>query len=142
MTIKGLLRKVESMNTDKVIDSAFDQTLTDLVGLNQDRMLAGVRSDGSEMPHYSNRSVTEFGKEPGPIRLFDTGIFQESISVKRSGNVLTTISTDSKNDMLVKEYGPEIFGTGGVYKKQYIRENLRPALNKEINLITGLRFGK
>lgn len=142
LTIKGLYNRVKELNIDEVIDKAFDGTTEDLAEINSQRMLDGVKSDGSVMPDYSYRSVVVFGKEPGPIILKDTGAFQQSIIVKRNGNIITTKSTDSKNDLLVNEYGEEIFGTGGNYKKEYLKESLRPALNKEIKAITGLKFGK
>ena len=142
MTIKGLHRKVSAMSTDKVIDQAFDQTLEKLADINRERMNDGVRADGSIMPNYSRTSVEVFGYPPGPIKLKATGAFQAGIGVKRSGNVLSTESTDEKNSMLesTERYQP-IFGTSGDYKKQYIAESLRPALNKEINAQTGLKFG-
>lgn len=140
MTIKGLLKKVESMDTSAVIDTAFDKTLSDLEDINRERMLDGVRSDGSIMPNYSKVSVEVFGYPPGPIKLKDTGAFQEAIKVVRSGNVLSTDSTDQKSGMLQGRYGKKIFGTGGSYKKQYLDENLRPALHREITAVTGLKF--
>lgn len=141
MTIKGLYRKVQAMDTDKIIDAAFDNTMEALADINRDRLLDGIKADGSEMPFYSERSVIQFGKEPGPIRLLDTGSFQEQITAKRNGNVISTTSLDSKTQMLIDEerYSP-IFGTFGPYKKKYQDIDLRPALNKGVTKATGLKF--
>jgi len=143
MTITGLYNKVSTMDTSKVIDSAFDQTLEKLADVNRERMNDGVKADGSIMPNYSPVSVNVFGYPPGPIKLKATGAFQAKIGVKRKGNVLSTESSDEKNFMLesTERYSP-IFGTSGSYKKQFLDEALRPALNKGITLATGLKFGK
>ena len=142
MTIAGLYRKMEALNTEKVITDAFDETLPDLVNINRERMTDGVRADGSIMPFYSKTSQAVFGYPNTPIKLKATGAFQAAIEVKRSGNVLTTDSTDEKNGMLEGRYGKEIFGTGGSYKKQYIDENLGVAFRKNITTTTGLKFGR
>lgn len=142
MTIKGLNDRVKKMNIDAIIDQAFDETLPALEDINRERMNDGVRSDGTMMPNYSPASVKYFGYPPGPIKLKATGAFQGGILAKRSGNILSTESVDPKSKMLQGKYGPEIFGTGGEYKNEYISKNLRPALHKGINLVTGLKFGK
>lgn len=129
------------MNIQTVINTALDSTLDELADINRDRMLDGVKANGVKMPDYSARSVTEFGKQPGPIRLFDTGDFQQNIKVNRSGNVILTESLDPKNDMLVLRYGSEIFGTFGKYKSKYLDIDLRPEFKKRITAATGLKFG-
>ena len=131
------------MNTEKVITDAFDATLPELADVNRDHLLDGIKGDGSEMPFYSEKSVTQFGKPDGPITLFDTGSFQEQIEVTRSGNVLTTTSLDSKTEMLINEerYNP-IFGLSGQYKQKYQDLDLRPAFNQGITAATGLKFGR
>ncbi len=138
MNIIALHNRLQKFDSAKAIDNAIDATVNDLVELNRDRMAEGLRSNGVVMPYYSTASVVKFGKEPGPILLLDTGSFQQNIVVKRDGDVIDTFSRDSKNDMLVEIYDEKIFGTGGNYKKQYIRENLRPALRVEIKIGTGL----
>lgn len=142
MTIKGLYKKVQALNTDKVIEDAFDNTAVELADINRRRMNDGVRSDGSEMPFYSIVSQDLFDKPDGPITLHDTGAFQSAVTATREGSVIHTTSEDPKTELLVEKYGTKIFGTGGEYKKQYIKENLRPALNEQINIKTGLKFGR
>ena len=128
------------MNIQKVINDSLESTLDELADINRDRMLDGVKANGVKMPDYSFRSVNEFGKPPGPIRLFDTGDFQQNIKVTRSGNVLVTESLDPKNDMLVLHYSSEIFGTFGKYKSKYLDIDLRPVFKAKIESATGLKF--
>lgn len=132
--------RVKKLDTKRLINEVFDETLEELADINRDRMLDGVKANGVKMPDYSARSVSEFGKLPGPIRLLDTGEFQEAIKVTRTGDVLITESLDSKNDMLVLHYGEEIFGTFGQYKQKYQDIDLRPALHRKITAATGLKF--
>lgn len=141
-TILSLLKKVQALDTDKVINEAFEKTTGALEDINRERMLDGVRSDGSIMPNYSFISQTVYGYPNEPIKLKATGAFQRSIIVKVQGNSIIQESTDKKNDMLVERYGEEIFGTGGDYKKEYQDEHLRPELNRGITQATGLKFGK
>lgn len=141
-TILGMINKVKALDTDKVIDEAIDETLPDIEDINRERMLDGVKSDGSVMPNYSFISQTVYGYPDEPIKLKDTGAFQAGITAKRQGDKIVQTSTDSKTDMLTERYGEEIFGTGGSYKKQYQDDHLRPAINNKITAATGLKFGK
>lgn len=132
--------RVKSVNVDSLIKQALSETKDELADVNRDRMLDGVRADGVKMPDYSLRSVNEFGKIPGPIRLLDTGAFQQNIRVNIQGNVVITESLDSKNDLLVNNYGEEIFGTFGQYKQKYLDLDLRPVFHRLITKATGLKF--
>jgi len=140
--ILSLLKKVQSLNTDKVINDAFDNTMDAYEEINRERMQDGVRSDGSTMPNYSFISQTVYGYPDEPIKLKATGAFQAGLEAKRNGDSIGITSTDSKSDMLEDRYGEEIFGTGGAYKKAYQDEHLRPAMNRQITEVTGLKFGK
>lgn len=139
-TINQVYQRVKALDTNQLINEAFDETLDELADINRDRMLDGVKANWVKMPDYSARSVTEFGKLPGPIRLYDTGEFQQAIKVTREGDVLITESLDSKNDLLVYNYGEEIFGTFGQYKQKYQDIDLRPVLHRKIENATGLKF--
>lgn len=139
MTIKGLLNRVENLDTNKIAEAAIEATATDLAEVNRERMLDGVRADGSIMPTYSYISQTVYGYPNTPIKLKDTGEFQAAIKVTVDGNVVTTDSTDEKTGMLMDRYG-DIFGTYGPYKAAYVSESLRPAFNGGITAAIGLKF--
>jgi len=129
---------VKAVRPEAIISLSLSKTSDDLVASNQDRMLAGKRADGTTMPEYSYRSVTVFGKEPGPIKLFDTGDFQSNIFVEVRGDKIFTQSRDSKNNMLEfdERYQP-IFGLSGSFKSEYISV-LKPVLINEFKKATGL----
>lgn len=140
MTIAALLTKVQSLNIEDVVNSTFDETAKDLADVNRERMLDGVRADGSIMPTYSKVSQEKYGYPNSPIMLKATGDFQSAISVERQGSILSTDSSDYKSQMLKERYGA-IFGTYGDYKKQYLEDNYRPVFNQKVTSATGLKFG-
>lgn len=139
MTIYGLIEKVKGVDVEKVIETAFDSTALALADINRERMLDGVKADGSIMPFYSPVSQSKFGYPNEAIKLKATGAFQTAISVTRQGESIITDSTDEKSAMLKERYGEQIFGTGGSYKQQYIEESLQPSFIAEIREATGLK---
>ena len=138
-TIAALLQKVQTLNIELVVGETFDETATDLADVNRERMLDGVKADGSIMPYYSKVSQEKYGYPNAPIKLKDTGDFQAAIVVARQGSILSTDSSDWKTQMLKERYGL-IFGTYGDYKKQYLEDNYRPLFNRKITNATGLKF--
>lgn len=138
MTIAALERKIKSVNFDKLIHDSLENTKGSLADINRERMLDGVRADGSIMPTYSYISQTVYGYPNSPIKLKATGAFQAAIKVDVLGSVIKTDSTDSKSEMLQERYGIEIFGSGGDYKKQFIKESLNPEFISNVHKATGL----
>lgn len=97
---------------DKVIDN---QVLFQIAEYNREQLRKGERSDGSELPEYSDYSKF-LGKE-GNIKLFDTGYFYESIEAVVVGESIAILSNPIKRDEItgkitnLKEvYEPEIIG--------------------------------
>lgn len=142
MTIKGLYRKVQELDTDKVIQKALENTKNELADVNRERMMDGITSDGKEMPHYSYISQTVYGYPNIRITLRDTGDFQNAINVDVNGDSITTGSTDWKSEMLQKRYAEYggLFGLSGDYKRQYLVDNLGPSLRSGITSVIGLKF--
>jgi hypothetical protein len=99
---------------DKVID---DSILFRIAEYNREQLREGKRSDGSDLPDYSDTSVFVYGKEAGPIKLFDTGFFYESIEAVVVGDVIAILSNPIKRDEITgkitnlkERYEPEIIG--------------------------------
>ena len=76
--------------------------------LNREQLRSGERSDGSMMPPYSPRSKSK--NAPGPIQLFDTGLFYSGIETAVDGDGIELIGTDSKTRKLKGKYGEMILG--------------------------------
>lgn len=117
----------------------FEATKVQMAELNRERMLDGVRADGSIMPNYSYISRVVYGYPDEPIKLKKTGAFQAAIEVKIEGGTINTDSTDEKSEKLKRRYGEEIFGLGGDYKREYNKKHLRPAIVQAVKKRLGLK---
>jgi len=139
MTIVSLHKNLTNLGTDKLITEAVLQSADDLAQINRDRMLDGQDAKGRPMPDYSPVSVKVYGYPPGPIRLKATGAFQAAVKVEVRNDVVSTVSTDSKSEMLQKRYG-NIFGTYGPYKKEFNSQFLGPRVREKISNLLQLKF--
>lgn len=148
MTIKGLYRKVEQIDNDKIIGNAFESTVDDLAEENKKQLFEGFDKTGEKISRkYSNNKYARVKNEMNPLPglgvpdLKVTGAFYRGIRVDYQGGKLITASSDEKGTDLEEKYA-DIYGLGGEFKKEFIKNSLRPALNKEITAATGLKFGK
>lgn len=108
------------------------ENATLLEDMNISQLQRGQRADGITLPDYSERSVREFGKPPGPIRLYDTGAFYRAMNVQVIGKVIDFGNTDRKALKLVERYGEPILGLSAENQDYFSREILRPELIKKI----------
>ena len=138
MTILGLKRKFDSLDTNRVIEEVISDSTSILADLNTEQINSGIRADGSLMPDYSLRSVIQYGKQPGPIRLRDTGAWQSGLYARVIGDRIQFASTDSKDAMLVERYGPEIEGLSEKFKNEAMIEKIRPEFRNKILNAVGL----
>jgi len=109
-TINTILGRLNALDIAKEAVVFIESIKEDITELNSERMRQGRKADGSIMPYYNLTSVNVYGKEPGPIKLLDTGSFQEQIFVDVKQKSFVTDSKDSKSEMLKRDYGEEIFG--------------------------------
>jgi hypothetical protein len=99
--------------------------------LNRQQLSEGQRSDGSTLPDYSPTSVNLFGKQPGPIKLFDEGDFYDGINVNVFDDEFRLDGEDEKTSMLIARYGDMILGLTEE-NKQVLIDYIRPII---INLM-------
>lgn len=160
LTFAALLRKIGSLDTDKIIDQAIDNTLEVISDKNKEQLLAGKSKQGIDIfPSYlddpyfkSKESAQRYSdwkdritpnkeRKSGTPNLFIDGTYHKSRTLKRDGDVLQFGATFLGQEIEAK-YGNQIDGLGGHFKKEYQDESLRPALNSLITNATGLKFGK
>jgi hypothetical protein len=137
-SIKQMLNRFETLDTDKVIQETMQESADTLADLNAEQINTGLKADGTEMPDYSFRSVFQYGKPPGPIRLRDTGAWQAGLYAKVQGDKVVFESTDDKDKMLTDRYGDNIKGLSEKYKAEAIREKVRPVFKNKMQQATGL----
>lgn len=141
-TILSMLRRFEALDTDKVITDTMQQSTDAIADTSAEQINSGIKSDGTEMPDYSFRSVFQYGKQPGPIRLRDKGSWQAGKYAAVVGDRLVISSTDPKNDMLENNprWAGQIHLLSDKYKAEVMREAVRPAFKQNIEQATGLKM--
>lgn len=145
LTIHGLKRRFESLDTEKVINATMDKSLDALTEKNKEQMFAGFDKTGNKIsPKYRKNKYARIKNEMNPTPGFGTpdlkvtGDFYAGMATVRDGNVLNEFSTDYKNEWLDEKYDP--FGLGGDYKKEFMEETLHPNLISEANKTIGLKI--
>ncbi len=155
-TIFKVLNRFKALDTDAIAVQVIEASVDTMADLNAEQIDSGLKANGEVMPDYSQASVEFYGKQPGPIRLRDTGAFQAGFFVTIKGGKVVFDSSDKKRDMLIngdtaftKEfgrtglevgYGEEVFGLSEKYKLEAMREAVRPEFIKKMEVATGLKF--
>lgn len=139
-SILSMLRRFESLDTDKIISETMEESKETLADLNAEQINTGLKADGELMPDYSIRSVVQYGKPAGPIRLRDKGDWQAGLYVTVQGDKVVFNDTDNKDQKLTERYGEDIKGLSDKYKNEAIREKVRPVFKGKMEAATGLKM--
>jgi hypothetical protein len=139
-TALDLLENIKKINLNEILKRSLNKTKDKIVEYNIEQLDIGEYSTGKKLPEYSAVSVEVYEKQPGSITLYDTGAFYEGINVKTRGDSYLISSSDSKNNMLIDDYGDDIFGLQEGSKQYYVEYTLEPEVQAEITKITGLKF--
>lgn len=110
---------------------AMEETADAATAYQRLQLAQGLRSDDSTLPEYSFRSVFQYGKPPGPIRLYDTGDFYRGILLDVRKDIFILESADPKSTMLQNRYGKDILGLGTDALQKYIL-TLKPVFIQQI----------
>lgn len=130
-TALQILEKLSSVDILLSAQIAIERTADTMAERQREQLAQGLKSDESYLPDYSFRSVFQYGKPPGPIKLYDQGGFYRGISIDVRGDIFTIESADEKNTMLQNRYGKDILGLGMRARIAYIR-TLQPAFINEV----------
>jgi hypothetical protein len=135
-----MLNRFEVVDVVDISKKAIEGSADLMADLNAEQINTGLKADGSEMPDYSLRSVIQYNKPAGPIRLRDKGNWQKGIYVKSDGETVKYLNTDSKDQMLKERYGEDIQGLSEKFKDEAIREGVQPEFSRLIEAATGLKM--
>lgn len=102
--VRDLRERIKSINLNGIAERALQVNQGEISDLNREQLQEGITSTGGFLPDYSPASVNMFGKEPGPIKLKDTGDYYEGIIPMFSDTSFDLMGTDIKTDMLEKRY--------------------------------------
>jgi hypothetical protein len=128
----------------KVLQSVENNEET-AVNLNTDQLFAGKLANGQDMPEYSLVSVLQFGKPPGPYRLYETGDFYRGFFVDASKFPIVFDSKDLKTPSIMqliesKDQDPnEIFGLNKQNRTDLARHYLLPELQGYVRSLIRVR---
>lgn len=146
-TITSLYQKLQTLDTDQIIQQSMEQTKDVLADLNVEQMNKGLNAKGEKIGEYRSEAYAEMKHSMNPLPGFGipdlrlTGAFYRGTSVSISGQKVIIDSSDEKSADLQEKYGEEIFGLSGVYKREYLNESLGPIFRKSITSVIGLKFG-
>jgi hypothetical protein len=135
--VLDILKKIGLIEIVDQASSAVEKTQEIASDLITGQLSIGIKSDGTELPDYSAASVDIFGKEPGPIKLFDTGDFYRGVKVIADGSGIVYTSSDTKADDLEKRYSTR---SGSILKlteesKQEYYKDLQPVFVDNVKKI-------
>lgn len=130
-TALEILAKLQKINVTEAAQVSIRETNIEAVNAQQQQLAQGLKADGTYQDDYSARSVREFGKPPGPIKLFDQGGFYKGLKIEVVGDKFNINSTDEKNDYLDIKYRP--LGLGTAAKIEWLK-TLRPVFVSKIKL--------
>ena len=119
--------KLKRVDLPLSMAAAMEDTANEAVKQQRDQLSQGLRSDDTVTDDYSFRSVFQYGKEPGPIKWYDTGAFYRGILFDVRNDIFILDSADPKTSMILnsKKGGPNTFGFGTKAQENYI-VTLRP----------------
>ena len=130
-TPADMLDNLQRLPLDFVMQHAMEKTGDEAVNQQRLQLAQGLQSNDQYLPDYSFRSVFQYGKEPGPIKLYDTGAYYRGYKIDVREDIFILDSTDHKSEMLKKRYGPDIAGLGSEARSNYIL-TLRPVFINEV----------
>ena len=133
-----LIENLNNLDIEKVVKQSISITAPTIAQLNRDQLKSGKRANNSVMPNYSDSSVNLFGKPEGPIMLYETGAFHDSITVQVKGDEIITTAKDLYN--LSDKYTDDIYGLADTQQEIYNENIFYPELATEIEKETGLKL--
>lgn len=153
-------KRFEALNTDKVINEVVQDSTGELADLNRDQMYDGKTKDGNNItpsylddPYFKSREsakrysdwkdkITPSSKRsPGTPNLFINGRYHNSIRVVASSDKVTFQTQDPAARSIEAKFD-KIYGLGGEYKKNFLKDTLQPKIKEKITKATGLKFKK
>ena len=87
--IAKIRRVAAVLSNDRMAEVVFGNTdiQDQMVKLNQEQLQKGLQADDTPTGEYSTTSVEVYGKSPGPINLYNTGDFYNSMKTVPQGTI-------------------------------------------------------
>ncbi|MDP4151194.1 MAG: hypothetical protein Q8943_17440 [Bacteroidota bacterium] len=142
-TIRGMLEKFRSLDTDLLVEQSVSETTDQYANLNTEQLHQGLNADGEQIGQYRNELYATMKHEMNPLPGFGvpdlrlTGAFYAGIRSVIQGDAVVTESTDEKNTALVEKYG-HLFGLSDKFRQEYVNGSLRPRFRQKVRDVTGV----
>lgn len=120
VTCQDMLDKLLKVDLPLSMSAAMEDTAKEATDQQRAQLSQGLMSDDNYLPDYSFRSVFQYGKPPGPIKLYDTGDFYRGMLLDVRQDIFILESADPKSTMLQNRYGGDIFGFGSKAQAEYV----------------------
>lgn len=142
-----IMARFEALDIDAIAENSILETGNEMVQLNRDQMLAGLRSDDTKIkPEYSGTTIVEKERKGQPydhVTLYDTGEFQGEmvLTVTKEQAFITSLS--EKTDKLEEKYDTtkgHILGLGPTRHNRYLNEYLRAKWKQKVEAATQLKM--
>lgn len=132
-TCADMLDKLFKVDLPLSMAIAMEDTAREAVEQQKQQLAQGLRSDDTVTDDYSFRSVFQYGKEPGPIKWYDTGAFYAGILFDVRQDIFIFDSADPKTSMIInsEKGGRNTFGFGTKAQAEYIL-TLRPVFVQHV----------
>lgn len=133
-TPKGMLERLQSLDVDRAIKMTLGLTRQLIIDKNQDQLMQGIRSDGTNITpaytYFTREKKKEKGRDPDIVTLYDTGDFFREMFIDIGSDVIEIDSMDSKSNDLQEKYGEKVFGLTPISKDEYVEEALPVLVGK------------
>lgn len=157
-TILDLLKRVESVDTDKICIEVMEHNADVLNDINKQQLYDGKGNDGQDLaptylndPYFKTREAAQrysdwkdkitpsSVRKPGVPNLYINGYYHNSRKVAISGTRILHTATYKGLEIKTK-YADKLDGLAGDYKIEFVNDHLRPAFKTTMENATGLRF--
>lgn len=151
MNIKEYNQKFQKIELRSAIVQSLVEKKEVIADLQATQFSKSQMKDGKSLPDYSPVSVAFYGKRPGPWTLRDTGAFYGAIQVIKIDSTGWEITSRDEKTPLIKAKLRNKFGSSGAVNlfglnkesfEEFTNPHLRPELRRQMELQSGLKFGK
>ena len=135
---RALANAVATLDLADILEEVFDDVSEQIIDLQKEQLRSGVDAKGLPMPKYAEETIKAKEEkgiivEHGRYTLFEDGDFYSGIFSSNGMGILELSSTDYKTEMLIEEYGKDIFGFNNDSIEK-LKEIVVPLVKKKITL--------
>lgn len=145
--LNELIARFQELNFELLVERVVENTEEGIADRQREQLLHGETSTGAPIGTYRSPGYAQAKHTMNPlpglgyVDLRKTGAFYRGIYAAVVGDELIIDSSDGKTPDLIAKYGEDIFGLNGEFRRRYVSDELKPALFKQIQAVTGLPFG-